>query len=62
MNMFMNYYREYIQQGFPVKFYFSGSINSGEDDINCILRNEVQGVKRNHFFFMDRIFKDRRSL
>lgn len=30
MNMFMNYYREYIQQGFPVKFYFSGNINSAE--------------------------------
>ena len=26
MNMFMNYYREYIQQGFPVKFYFSALI------------------------------------
>ena len=41
MNMFMNYYREYIQQGFPVKFYFSGSINSEAES----------------FLFMDRIFR-----
>ena len=44
MNMFMNYYREYIQQGFPVKFYFSGSINSAEDEINFIRAMKLQGV------------------
>lgn len=44
MNMFMNYYRDYIQQGFPVKFYFSGSINSTDDEINFIRAMKLQGV------------------
>ena len=44
MNMFMNYYREYIQQGFPVKFYFSGNINSAEDECDFIRAMKQQGV------------------
>ena len=44
MNMFMNYYRDYIQQGFPVKFYFSGSINSADDEISFIRAMKLQGV------------------
>ena len=44
MNMFMSYYRDYIQQGFPVKFYFSGSINSAEDEIDFIRAMKLQGV------------------
>lgn len=45
MNMFMNYYRDYIQQGFPVKFYFSGSISSADDEIAFIRAMKLQGVK-----------------
>lgn len=44
MNMFMNYYREYIQQGFPVKFYFSGNISSAEDECDFIRAMKQQGV------------------
>ncbi len=44
MNMFMNYYRDYIQQGFPVKFYFSGSINSTDDEVSFIRAMKLQGV------------------
>ena len=45
MNMFMNYYRDYIQQGFPVKFYFSGSISSADDEIAFIRAMKLQGVE-----------------
>lgn len=45
MNMFMNYYRDYIQQGFTVKFYFSGSISSADDEIAFIRAMKLQGVK-----------------
>ena len=62
MNMFMNYYREYIQQGFPVKFYFSGSINSAEDEMQFYPRNEAAGRKRNHFFLWTGYSEDCRSL
>ena len=56
MNMFMNYYREYIQQGFPVKFYFSGSINSAEDEINFIRAMKLQGVSGIISFYLVIIF------
>lgn len=62
MNMFMNYYREYIQQGFPVKFYFSGNINSAEDECDFILRNEAAGCERDHFFLWTGYPEDRRNL
>lgn len=44
MNMFMDYYRDYIQQGFPVKFYFSGSIISQKDEADFIRAMKHQGV------------------
>ena len=36
MEMFMDYYRDYIQQGFPVKFYFSDETLTGEEEIAFI--------------------------
>lgn len=32
MAMFMNYYRDYIAEGFPVEFYFSDRLTSGEEE------------------------------
>ena len=36
MDMFMDYYRDYIQQGFPVKFYFSDATTDGDQEIAFI--------------------------
>ena len=36
MDMFMDYYRDYIQQGFPVKFYFSNAVTNGDEEIAFI--------------------------
>ena len=47
MEMFSDYYRDYIQAGFPVKFIFSGKTTSAEDEIQYI---ERAGCRRNHFF------------
>lgn len=47
MNMFMNYYREYLAEGFPVKFYFSGKISSAEEEndfIRTVKKKGAQGI------------------
>lgn len=36
MDMFMDYYRDYIRQGFPVKFYFSDETMTGDEEIAFI--------------------------
>ena len=36
MDMFMDYYRDYIQQGFPVQFYFSDATTDGDQEIAFI--------------------------
>lgn len=36
MEMFMDYYRDYIEAGFSVKFLFSGSISGVQDEIDFI--------------------------
>lgn len=45
MRMFMDYYRDYIAQGFPVKFYFSDKISSSEDELEFISSMEKQGAQ-----------------
>lgn len=42
MEMFMNYYRDYLETGFPVKFYFSGKISTVEEENTFI--EEVKAV------------------
>lgn len=32
MSMFIDYYRNYVQEGFPVKFYFSEKLSTAEDE------------------------------
>ncbi len=47
MMMFMNYYRDYIQAGFSVKFYFSDAVDTAEDEnafIEALKEQGVQGV------------------
>ena len=47
MEMFLNYYRDYIEEGFPVKFYFSDTVSSAEEENDFILQakgNGVQGI------------------
>ncbi len=45
MRMFMDYYRDYTAQGFPVKFYFSDKISSSEDELEFIDSMEKQGAQ-----------------
>lgn len=45
MRMFLNYYRDYLEQGFPVKFYYSDTISSTEDEIAFIHAMKDQGAK-----------------
>lgn len=47
MNMFINYYRDYLEEGFPVKFYFSDKITSVEaenDFIRAVKEQGAQGI------------------
>lgn len=47
MNMFMNYYRDYLEEGFNVKFYFSDRISSPEEEnefINSMAELGAQGI------------------
>ena len=44
MEMFMSYYRDYIAEGFPVEFFFSGKINSAEDEQQFIRDMKKQGA------------------
>ena len=45
MEMFSDYYRDYIQAGFPVKFIFSGRTTSAEDEIQYIDKMKEQGAE-----------------
>lgn len=45
MEMFMNYYRDYIAEGFPVEFYFSDQLTSTEDEQAFIRSVKEQGAK-----------------
>lgn len=45
MQLFMNYYRDYIGQGMSVEFYFSESLNSGEEERDFIRRAKEQGAE-----------------
>lgn len=44
LKMFMNYYRNYIQAGFPVKFYFSDKLSSAEDENDFIRTMKEKGA------------------
>lgn len=45
MNMFINYYRDYIQEGFPVQFYFSGTVTTAEEENQFIKAAKEQGAE-----------------
>ena len=45
MEMFADYYRDYIQSGFPVKFIFSGRTTNAEDEIQYIDKMKEQGAE-----------------
>lgn len=45
MRMFMNYYKNYITQGFPVKFYFSEKLDSGQDEEEFIHEMKEKGAE-----------------
>ncbi|MDO4307814.1 MAG: hypothetical protein Q4C77_13340 [Eubacteriales bacterium] len=47
MNMFMNYYKDYLEEGFPVKFIFSGEVYSAEEEnafISAVKEQGAQGI------------------
>lgn len=44
MQLFMNYYKDYISQGMLVDFYFSETPNSGEDERNFIKEMKEAGA------------------
>lgn len=44
MNMFFDYYRDYIEQSFPVRFIMSEDLNSSEDEIAFIREVKAQGA------------------
>lgn len=45
MNMFINYYRDYIQEGFSVQFYFSGTVTTAEEENQFIEAAKEQGAE-----------------
>lgn len=45
MEMFSDYYRDYIQSGFPVKFIFSGKTTNAEEEIQYIDKMKAQGAE-----------------
>lgn len=45
MGMFSNYYRDYIQEGFPVQFYFSGAVTTAEEENQFIEAAKAQGAE-----------------
>lgn len=45
LRMFMSYYRDYLEEGFPVKFYFSDDIESPEDEDNFIRSMKEKGAQ-----------------
>lgn len=44
LNMFINYYKSYIEEGFPVKFYFSNVLSSAEDENDFIRTMKEKGA------------------
>ena len=53
MAMFMNYYRDYIAEGFPVEFYFSDRLTSGEEEQDFI-RSVKKQVRRRDLLLRQR--------
>lgn len=45
MQMFMDYYKDYLEEGFPVKFYFSGEAYGKEAENEFILTMKELGAK-----------------
>ena len=45
MEMFADYYRDYIAAGFPVKFIFSGKVANAEEEMDFIKRAKVKGAE-----------------
>lgn len=45
MEMFMNYYRDYLEEGFSVKFYFSDAVTSAEEENAFIEDVKAIGAK-----------------
>lgn len=45
MEMFADYYRDYIQEGFPVKFIFSGKIADSEEEKAFIEEAKAKGAE-----------------
>ncbi|EET61242.1 hypothetical protein BRYFOR_06887 [Marvinbryantia formatexigens DSM 14469] len=45
MSMFSNYYRDYIQEGFPVQFFFSGAVATAEEENQFIEAAKEQGAE-----------------
>lgn len=45
MSMFMNYYQNYLEEGFPVKFYFSGEVYTAQEENAFIEAMKEQGAK-----------------
>lgn len=45
MRMFMNYYKNYITQGFPVKFYFSEKLDNSQDEEEFIHGMKEEGAE-----------------
>jgi hypothetical protein len=45
MSMFMDYYRNYLEEGFPVKFYFSGKIASADEENAFIASMKAAGAQ-----------------
>ena len=45
MEMFADYYRDYIEAGFPVNFIFSGKTTSAEEEIQFIDAMKEQGAE-----------------
>lgn len=45
MGMFSNYYRDYIQEGFPVQFFFSGAVATAEEENQFIEAAKEQGAE-----------------
>ena len=45
MEMFADYYRDYIQEGFPVKFIFSGKTTDAEEEKAFVEEVKAQGAE-----------------
>lgn len=45
MGMFMNYFKDYLEEGFPVKFFFSDKTYTAEEENAFISRAKEEGAK-----------------